>query len=78
MKIVAPNLSGAAQWLALSIATVLCRFVLSQELVASAVIGACSPAQLVEITASAQKGPLDLQTLEAIDDVHEMYPNPAP
>ena len=55
-----------------------CRFVLSQDLLASAVIGATSPKQLSEITKAAQRGPLDRAALDAIDKVHQAYPNPAP
>lgn len=78
MTTATPSLLGAGFWLEFSTVALPCRFVLSQELVASAVIGACSPAQLLEITAAAQRGPLESQTLEAIDDIHEIYPNPAP
>lgn len=57
----------------------LCRFVLRHPLVASAVVGASTLAQLQELIAAAAEGPLqDEQLLAAIDDIHERYPNPTP
>jgi hypothetical protein len=56
-----------------------CRFVLRHPLVASAVIGASSQQQLQELLAAAAEGPLqDEQLLEAIDKLHQQYPNPTP
>lgn len=55
-----------------------CRFVLSQPLVASAVIGATSGHQLQELLAAAAKGPLEGELLEAVDAIHRRYPNPTP
>lgn len=56
-----------------------CRFVLRHPLVASAVIGASTQQQLQELLAAAGDGPLqDEQLLEAIDVLHQRYPNPTP
>ncbi len=54
------------------------RFVLGHELVASAVIGATSREQLVEQIRAAEQPPLDEGLRQAIDRVHECYPNPTP
>ncbi|KAK9856101.1 hypothetical protein WJX84_005029 [Apatococcus fuscideae] len=54
------------------------RFVLSQSLVASAIVGATSLAQLQQITHAAQNGPLESALLNAINELHQAHPNPAP
>ncbi|WIA39322.1 hypothetical protein OEZ86_005436 [Tetradesmus obliquus] len=55
------------------------RFVLQHHLVASAVIGASTQQQLQELLAAAADGPLqDKQLLDAIDVLHQRYPNPTP
>lgn len=69
--------SLAADW-GLPPASLALRFVLGRPLVASAVIGATSEAQLAELLAAAQAGPLDAELLEAVDAIHARYPNPTP
>lgn len=54
------------------------RFVLSRPLVASAVIGATSRAQLEELLAAAAAPPLEAGVLREIDEVHAALPNPTP
>jgi aryl-alcohol dehydrogenase-like predicted oxidoreductase len=54
------------------------RFVLSHPLLASAVVGASCLEQLQEVIAAAQKGRLSEEELEAIEEVHGLYPNPTP
>eukprot|EP00877_Chromochloris_zofingiensis_P013051 jgi/Chrzof1/79/Cz01g02240.t1 len=54
------------------------RFVVGHPLIASAVIGATSTAQLMEIITAAQRGPLPAAVREAIDAIHQRYPNPTP
>lgn len=67
----------AAEW-GMSGATLALRFALHRPLVASAVVGATSEAQLAELVAAAAAGPLDAALLEAVDAVHARYPNPTP
>lgn len=67
----------AAEW-GLSGAALALRFALHRPLVASAVVGATSEAQLEELVAAAAAGPLDAALHEAIDAVHARYPNPTP
>jgi N-acetyltransferase 10 len=55
-----------------------CRFALSHPLVASAVVGATSAAQLEELVAAAASGPLADAVLEAIDGIHRKFPDPNP
>ena len=55
-----------------------CRFVLGHDLVASAVIGAMTEAQLRELQQAAEDGPLEAHVLDQIDVVHQQYPNPCP
>lgn len=55
-----------------------CRFVLGHDLVASVVIGAMTEAQLRELHAAAEEGPLAAHVLVQIDDIHQQYPNPCP
>jgi aryl-alcohol dehydrogenase-like predicted oxidoreductase len=46
---------------------------------ASAVIGASTQQQLQELLAAAAEGPLhDEQLMQAIDELHQQYPNPTP
>jgi aryl-alcohol dehydrogenase-like predicted oxidoreductase len=53
--------------------------VLRHPLVASAVVGASTQQQLQQLLAAAADGPLqDEQLLEAIDQLHQQYPNPTP
>ncbi|KAL4443893.1 hypothetical protein ABPG75_011630 [Micractinium tetrahymenae] len=54
------------------------RFVLAHPLVASAVIGATSEAQLAELVAAAGAPPLEDELVAAIDAIHRRYPNPTP
>lgn len=54
------------------------RFVLDHELVASAVIGATSRAQLLEQLGAAGRPPMDEGLREAIDAVHGRIPSPTP
>ena len=54
------------------------RFVLGHPLVASAVAGATSAAQLSELLPAAAEGPLDEDLRAAVDAVHQRYPNPTP
>jgi aryl-alcohol dehydrogenase-like predicted oxidoreductase len=54
------------------------RFVLSQPLVAGAVVGATGEAQLRELAAAAARGALPDDLLQAVDRIHWRYPNPAP
>lgn len=54
------------------------RFVLGRPLVASAVTGVTSLQQLDQLADAASKGPLPGDLTEAIDEVHERYPNPTP
>ena len=54
------------------------RFVLSNPLVASAVVGATSTSQLEEVAAAATLGPLSDDLMEAIRNIHMQYPNPNP
>lgn len=67
----------AAEW-GLSGASLALRFVLGRPLVASAVVGATSAAQLGELLAAAEAPPLEPQLLEAVDAIHARYPNPCP
>jgi aryl-alcohol dehydrogenase-like predicted oxidoreductase len=55
-----------------------CRFVLSNPLVGSTVVGATSSQQLEEILDAADKGPLSLDLLAAVEDIHQRFPNPNP
>ncbi|EIE24224.1 Aldo/keto reductase [Coccomyxa subellipsoidea C-169] len=54
------------------------RFVLSNTLVASAIVGATSSQQLQELLDAAEKGPLSEDLLAAVDDIHQRFPNPNP
>lgn len=54
------------------------RFVLSHPLVASAVVGATSLAQLDEILVAAERPWLEPELGAAVDAVHARYPNPTP
>ncbi|KAK9906488.1 hypothetical protein WJX75_002747 [Coccomyxa subellipsoidea] len=54
------------------------RFVLSNPLVGSTVVGATSSQQLEEILDAADKGPLSLDLLAAVEDIHQRFPNPNP
>jgi hypothetical protein len=54
------------------------RFVLSQPLVAGAVVGATGEAQLRELADAAARGALPSDLLQAVDRIHWRYPNPAP
>lgn len=67
----------AAEW-GVSPTSLALRFVLGHPLVASAVVGATSSQQLDELIAAAQAPPLEPPLLEAIDAIHQRYPNPAP
>ncbi len=67
----------ADEW-GLSPTSLALRFVLGHPLVASAVVGATSSEQLEELIAAARAPPLEAQLLEAIDAIHQRYPNPAP
>ncbi len=51
---------------------------MSNTLVASVIVGATSSDQLHEILEAADKGPLTGDLLDAIDDIHQRYPNPNP
>lgn len=67
----------ASEW-GLSPTSLALRFVLGHPLVASAVVGATSSEQLAELIDAARAPPLEPQLLEAIDAIHQRYPNPAP
>lgn len=54
------------------------RFVLSHPLVASAVVGATSTQQLTELLDIADEPPLPDGAMDAIDAIHQLYPNPCP
>eukprot|EP00884_Botryococcus_braunii_P015017 jgi/Botrbrau1/23516/Bobra.106_1s0066.2 len=54
------------------------RFVLSKPFVSTAVLGASSAEQLVEQLEAATAGPLPSELLDAIDVIHQRYPNPTP
>ncbi|CAL8462223.1 g1754 [Coccomyxa elongata] len=54
------------------------RFAMSNTLVANVIVGATSSEQLQEILEAADKGPLTRDLLDAIDDIHQRYPNPNP
>lgn len=54
------------------------RFVLTNPLVSSALTGATTVDQLLELVAAASKGPLDAEVMAAVDRVHWRYPNPTP
>jgi aryl-alcohol dehydrogenase-like predicted oxidoreductase len=54
------------------------RFVLSRPLVASAVIGATSEAQLTELLRASEAGALPPEAMAAVDAVHARLPNPTP
>lgn len=54
------------------------RFVVSKPFVSSAVIGASSMQQLAEVQEAAAQGPLPDDVLEAIDSIHQRFPNPTP
>ena len=54
------------------------RYVLSEGLVSSTVIGVSNPSQLQEIMEATSRGALPCDTLEAIDSIHEQFPNPCP
>lgn len=62
----------------MSPATLALRFVLSHPATASALSGATEQEQLVELLAAAEAGPLPQEVLDAIDKIHERYPNPTP
>ena len=51
---------------------------LDHPLVAAAVIGAMNPQQLTELLDIAEAPPLTEDVKDAIDAVHELYPNPCP
>ena len=55
-----------------------CRFVLSRPLIGSTVIGATSSIQLSQLSDAAAKGSLSQDVLDAIDSIHQQYPNPTP
>ncbi len=57
---------------------VLCRFVLSHPLVASAVVGAMNADQLTELLDIAEQPCLPEHMMTAIDAIHKQYPNPCP
>ena len=57
---------------------VLCRFVLSHPLVASAVVGAMNADQLTELLDIAEQPRLPEHVMTAIDEIHKQYPNPCP
>ena len=67
----------AREW-GLSPAQLAVRFVLDNPLVASAVAGATSRAQLAELLGAAALPPLDARLRAAVDAVHAAYPNPTP
>ena len=54
------------------------RWVLGRPLVAAAVTGATSLAQLHELLDAAEAPGLEPELLEAVDAVHGRYPNPCP
>lgn len=54
------------------------RFVVHRPLVASAVIGATSAAQLAEVVRAAEQPPLSEELAAAVDSIHARYPNPTP
>ncbi len=62
----------------LSPASLALRFSLSHPAVASSITGATEPAQLMELLAAAQAGPLPAEVLADVDNVHERFPNPTP
>lgn len=55
-----------------------CRFVASHPLVASSVVGATTVEQLEEILQAAEQPWLELDVRQAVDAVHQRYPNPCP
>lgn len=67
----------AADW-GMSGATLATRFVLSHQLVASAVVGATDEAQLAELADAARQAPLEPELAAAVDAIHQRYPNPTP
>lgn len=54
------------------------RFVLTNPLVSTALTGATSVDQLLELAEAAAKGPLGPEVMAAVDAVHWRYPNPTP
>jgi aryl-alcohol dehydrogenase-like predicted oxidoreductase len=54
------------------------RFVLSHQLVASAVFGATGEAQLRELAEAARQPPLEPELAAAVEAIHQRYPNPTP
>ena len=54
------------------------RFVMHHPLVETAIVGASNEMQLKDNLAILERGPLDLEMLECIDNVHVNIPNPAP
>ena len=54
------------------------RFVLSNSLVRTAVVGAANMEQLRALVGYADRGGLDEAVLRRIDDVHQRFPNPCP
>lgn len=67
----------ATKW-GMSGAEMAIRFAVGHPLAAAVVTGATSEAQLGELVAAAEAGPLDEQLRAEIDAIHARYPNPTP
>lgn len=80
-----PNVAAAtrayadlAQQSGMTPAALALRFVLSHPLIAAAVIGAMDAEQLTELLDIAEAPPLSEDVMNAVDAVHQLYPNPCP